>query len=107
MIHIMRAASLVGWTIAIILVFSAAAFADERESTPLEPHSIGTWVGISYDSPTGLLLGTTPGRNFHEVVLRLDWRVVEFQYFRADYTLDIIPFAMLTWRSLLPMKAVK
>ena len=96
----MRAASLVSWTIAIILVFSlvfsTAAYADEKESTSLEPHSIGTWIGISYDSPTGLLLGTTPGRNFHEVVLRLDWRIVEVQYFRADYTLDIIPFAMLT-----------
>jgi hypothetical protein len=51
---------------------------------------------MSYDSPTDLLLGTTPGRDFHEVAFRISWRLVDIHRVRVDYTLDLIPLAVLT-----------
>ena len=54
------------------------------------------WGGMSYDSPTDMLLGATPGRDFHEVAFRITWRLVDVNRTRVDYTLDLIPLAVLT-----------
>ena len=54
------------------------------------------WGGMSYNSPTDMLLGETPGRDFHEVAFRVTWRVFDAHRARVDYTLDLIPVAVLT-----------
>jgi len=53
-------------------------------------------MGISKDSPKGILLASTSGRDFHELAIRFGWQVINYRGFRADYTLDVIPFAMVT-----------
>ena len=99
----MRAASFAGVLLLLIVVLSPRPVLAEEEQTAREkktssvrPAALGVWGGMSYDSPTDLLLGTTPGRDFHELAFRITWRLVDISRVRIDYTLDFIPVAMLT-----------
>ncbi|MDH3216422.1 MAG: acyloxyacyl hydrolase [Candidatus Krumholzibacteria bacterium] len=57
---------------------------------------VSLWLGVSYDSPADQFLGVTPGRDFHEFAFRMGWRLVDARLLRLDYTLDLIPLAMIT-----------
>jgi len=69
---------------------------DSARRASLQPTSLGFWAGVSRDSPTGVLLGETPGRDFHEFAVRLNWQMLDVSWFRMDYMVDLIPLAMVT-----------
>ncbi len=85
----------------IIAICSRPVLAEEesvgdRRTSSIRPSGLGVWGGMSYNSPTDVLLGTTPGRDFHEVAFRVTWRLFDVSRARVDYTLDVIPLAVLT-----------
>ncbi|MCK5558727.1 MAG: hypothetical protein KAJ01_10125, partial [Candidatus Hydrogenedentes bacterium] len=98
----MRAASFTFTLLLVIIAICARPVLAEEESvgssrtSSIRPSAMGMWGGMSYDSPTDMLLGATPGRDFHEVAFRITWRLVDVNRARVDYTLDLIPAAVLT-----------
>lgn len=66
-----------------------------KRHSALAPTTYGAWIGVSHDSPAGVFLGMTPGRDFNEFAIRFGWRFIDQRFVRAEYTVDLIPLAMV------------
>jgi hypothetical protein len=98
----MRAHGLIGFLLAlasvcpVVALGAGDAVGGAAQRSPLRPATLGAWVGLSYNSPDDQFLGVAAGRDFHEFALRIGWRLLDYRLFRAEYTVDLIPFAMVT-----------
>jgi len=67
-----------------------------RGHSTLAPLSLGFWIGVSFDSPDRQFLGTTKGRDYHELGFRLTWQIAASHPATLEYTLDLMPLVILT-----------